>query len=70
MPDPLHTRPRGRGTDSNRAGRFETFSKVVESDGWDLEEELPPLRTEVQIERPRRIITRNQSPDISFDRSV
>ncbi len=29
-----------------------------------------PLRTEVQREAPRRIITRNQSPDIGFDRSV
>ncbi|MEM6635107.1 MAG: PA0069 family radical SAM protein [Pseudomonadota bacterium] len=70
MPDPLNTRSRGRGTETNRVGRFETFSKVAESDGWDLEEDLPPLRTEVQIERPRKIITRNQSPDISFDRSI
>jgi DNA repair photolyase len=28
------------------------------------------LRTEVTVERPRSIITRNTSPDISFDRSI
>ena len=26
--------------------------------------------TDVQVERPRKIITRNESPDISFDRSI
>ena len=33
-------------------------------------EELPPFKTEVQVEKPRTIITRNDSPDISFDRSI
>jgi DNA repair photolyase len=28
------------------------------------------LKTEVQVERPKKIITRNQSPDIPFDRSI
>ena len=31
--------------------------------------ELPPLRTTVTIERPRTAMTRNESPDIPFDRS-
>ena len=39
-------------------------------DGWALEEALPGIVTEVTIERPRTIITRNNSPDISFDRSL
>ncbi|NHX27687.1 radical SAM protein, partial [Escherichia coli] len=30
----------------------------------------PPLRTEVRVERPRRVITRNASPDVPFDRSI
>ncbi len=30
----------------------------------------PPLRTTVTVETPRTIITRNASPDISFDRSI
>ena len=32
--------------------------------------ELPPLRTEVTQEKAKTIITRNESPDISFDRSI
>ena len=32
--------------------------------------ELPPLRTTVFEELPKSIIARNQSPDISFDRSI
>jgi DNA repair photolyase len=31
---------------------------------------LPPFKTEVQEETPRKIITTNESPDISFDRSI
>jgi DNA repair photolyase len=30
----------------------------------------PPVRTTVTVERPKTIITRNQSPDIAFDRSI
>ncbi len=39
-------------------------------DGWDIEEDLPPLRTDVSLERPRTVITRNTSPDVPFDRSI
>ncbi|TIU61979.1 MAG: PA0069 family radical SAM protein, partial [Mesorhizobium sp.] len=42
----------------------------VFDDGWNSLEELPPFKTEVQVEKPRTIITRNESPDISFDRSI
>ncbi|MCY4181084.1 MAG: PA0069 family radical SAM protein, partial [Litoreibacter sp.] len=28
------------------------------------------LRTEISIERPRKVITKNSSPDLSFDRSI
>lgn len=62
--------PRARGARSNAAGRFERHDRVAENDGWDLIEELPPLRTEVAEERPRTAITRNTSPDLSFDRSI
>lgn len=63
-------RRRGRGSDSNRSGRFEVYSRVDVDDGWESGADLPPLKTDVQIEKPRRIITRNNSPDISFDRSI
>ena len=60
----------GRAATSNRAGRFEAFDQEAFDDGWEIDDDVPPLRTEVAIERPRRVITRNTSPDISFDRSI
>lgn len=63
-------RRRGRGAGVNPSGRFEPMSRHVFDDGWASFEELPPFKTEVQVERPRTIITRNDSPDISFDRSI
>jgi DNA repair photolyase len=63
-------RARGRAAGINPSGRYEPVSRHVFDDGWESLEELPPFKTEVQVERPRTIITRNSSPDISFDRSV
>ncbi|MDN5928657.1 MAG: PA0069 family radical SAM protein [Hyphomicrobiales bacterium] len=63
-------RRRGRGAGVNPSGRFEPVSRHVFDDGWDTLEELPAFKTEVQVEKPRTIITRNESPDISFDRSI
>lgn len=63
-------RRRGRGAVSNAAGRFEPAARVLFDDGWQSLEELPPFRTQVTEERARTIITRNQSPDIAFDRSI
>jgi DNA repair photolyase len=63
-------RRRGRGAGVNPSGRFEPVSRQVFDDGWETLEELPAFKTEVQVEKPRTIITRNSSPDISFDRSI
>lgn len=63
-------RRRGRAAATNRSGRFERLSREAFDDGWDSLDALPPLKTEVQEERARTIITRNESPDISFDRSI
>ncbi len=63
-------RARGRGAGLNMSGRFEIASREVFDDGWSSLEDLAPFKTEVQIEKPRTIITRNQSPDLSFDRSI
>ena len=68
--DILQERRRGRGAQTNISGRYEPLVREAFDDEWQSLEELPPLRTEVQIERARKIITRNQSPDISFDRSI
>ena len=63
-------RRRGRGAASNPSGRFESVSREAFDDGWERDEALEPFKTEVIHERPRTIITRNESPDISFDRSI
>jgi DNA repair photolyase len=61
---------RGRGAAFNPVGRFENFVPELFDDGWDSLAELPALKTEVFTETPKTIITRNDSPDISFDRSI
>ncbi len=63
-------RRRGRGTGINPTGRFETRTRHVFDDGWESLEDLPAFKTEVQIEKPRTIISKNNSPDLSFDRSI
>jgi DNA repair photolyase len=61
---------RGRGAHINPTGRFETLSESHVDDGWGSLADIPKLRTEIFTEKPKTIITRNQSPDISFDRSI
>ena len=63
-------RRRGRGSVSNRAGRFETQQRVDEDDGWGSLGALSAFKTDVTIEKPKTIISKNDSPDISFDRSI
>jgi len=63
-------RRRGRGTLSNASGRYEPLARIAFDDGWQSLDELPPFKTEVSVDTTRKIITRNDSPDISFDRSI
>jgi DNA repair photolyase len=63
-------RRRGRGTVSNASGRFEPLARVGFDDGWQSLDDLPPFKTTVTIDSTRKIIARNDSPDISFDRSI
>ncbi len=63
-------RRRGRGAVSNATGRFESAARIAFDDGWQSLEDLPPFRTEVTEERARTVITRNDSPDVGFDRSI
>jgi DNA repair photolyase len=63
-------RRRGRGSRSNRAGRFETELREDFDDGWGSLGELAPFHTEVQLETARSIIARNDSPDINFSQSI
>lgn len=70
---------KGRGARSNISGRYEEEKREVIDDEWDPDktgapindgEELTPLRTDVTIESPRKIITFNNSPYVGFDRSI
>jgi DNA repair photolyase len=63
-------RRRGRGTISNASGRYEPLARIAFDDGWRSLEDLPPFKTTVTVDSTRKIITRNESPDISFDRSI
>jgi DNA repair photolyase len=63
-------RRRGRGTGSNASGRYEPLARVAFDDGWQGLEQLPAFQTTVTVDATRKIITRNDSPDISFDRSI
>ncbi len=62
---------KGRGSLTNASGRFESEHRVVIDDGWgSLDEEPAALKTTVGIDATRTIIARNESPDLSFDRSI
>ena len=62
---------RGRGATANPAGRFEPAGReIFRDDRPEDEGSVPPLRTQILPERTGRIITRNTSPDIPFDRSI
>src|SRR6188474_3813984 len=63
-------RRNGRGATTNRSGRYEPIAYEPVDDGWESLGELEALTTEVQEVPPRRIIARNSSPDIGFDRSI
>src|SRR6187402_585410 len=71
---PLPPRP-GRGATLNTTPqRFNLKGRESDGDWLDARDDLDgaaaPLRTTVTVERPRTIITRNQSPDVGFDRSI
>lgn len=71
MPNPIH----GRGAQSSAVPqRFGLASREADGDWLDAREDIdgpgPRLRTTVTEERARTIISRNESPDIPFDRSI
>lgn len=62
---------KGRGAVSNLPGRFQKQDLVPFDDGWgSLDEPAPAIQTTVTPEVTRNIISRNDSPDIPFDRSI
>ena len=70
-----HFPVKGRGAQSGQVPtRFGLAEREVDGDWRDYVESLegPPvrLRTTVTEERPKSILTFNQSPDVPFDRSI
>jgi DNA repair photolyase len=61
---------KGRAAQTNHVGRFERFTRSGVDDGWAQDEDLLVLRTQVQVESPRTVISYNKSPDLPFDRSI
>lgn len=61
---------KGRGARSNASGRYEKERREEVDDGWDSGDDLPPLKTDVTLETPRKIVTFNNSPYVGFDRSI
>jgi DNA repair photolyase len=65
------TAPKGRGAQTNRDGRYEARVHEAEDDGWTHADPMPPkLDTIIRHEAAKTIISRNTSPDISFDQSI
>lgn len=68
---PAHGLHKGRGAVGNPAGRYERYERVALDDGWgNMDEPPPPLKTTVARDASRSVITRNDSPDLPFDRSI
>lgn len=64
---------KGRGSLSNEVSRFEAFQRETFDDGWASgDESFAPPRpaTTVSLETARSIVSRNDSPDLYFDRSI
>ena len=63
----------GRAARTNVSGRFEAEQRALFDDGWqslDEDREKRQIRTTLHRENPRHALTRNQSPDVPFDRSI
>src|SRR4030095_10725175 len=62
---------RGRGATFDPANRYRRDAREAYDDGWERDDDGPlPRETIVTVQQSRTIIARNDSPDISFDRSI
>ncbi len=62
---------RGRGALTNASGRYEQLQREVFDDGWDASDALAaPLKTTLQVDSSRSVISRNRSPDVPFEASI
>jgi len=66
-----HEVAKGRGATLQIEGRFESVARVRVDDGWgSADEELPPFRTSVTVEKANSVIQRQDSPDLPFSQSL
>ena len=71
MSKPPNSAVRGRGAVTNASGRYEMMAREAFDDGWGEDEDAPvKLATTLTREAARTILSRNDSPDIGFDRSI
>jgi len=65
-------RQKGRGATENPESRFLARHSEAVDDGWDATASANAIKTRTQLypDRTVTLITRNQSPDIPFDRSI
>ncbi|MGH8161711.1 MAG: PA0069 family radical SAM protein [Gammaproteobacteria bacterium] len=61
---------KGRGAAASPEGRFESLRHQREDDGWFPPEEEGRPRTTLGVDRARRVLTDNRSPDVGFSRSL
>lgn len=68
---PKGTPHKGRGATINPASRYLAARSEAADDGWGGEQEPPSHPTTQYLpDRTVRILARNQSPDVPFDRSI
>ena len=75
LPDTIPIQPlRGRGTHTNRVSRFDERQRSTDPEFLEHQRidqsEPPPIKTTVTWQPAKGMVTRNQSPDIYFDRSI
>ncbi len=61
---------KGRGAAVSPEGRFESLRHEREDDGWFPAEEEGKPHTTLGVDRARRVLTDNDSPDVGFSRSL
>jgi hypothetical protein len=66
-----HEVTKGRGATLQIEGRFESVARERVDDGWGTaDEELPPFKTTVTMERAKSVLQKQDSPDLAFDYSL
>lgn len=63
---------KGRGAGSNKSSRFTEFDVETIDDGWYQEnsETENSIKTQIFVDKTKKILTRNKSPDVPFNVSI